>query len=85
MREAFDYVIVDTAPVGFVIDCAVITPELDGTAIVINTTNSSYKQARRIMQQLEKSSGKILGVILNRAVAQGKGCRYGYGDHPNNK
>lgn len=85
MREAFDYVIVDTAPVGFVIDCAVITPELDGTAIVINTTNSSYKQERRIKQQLEKSGGKILGVILNRTEVQGKERRYGYGEHGDNK
>lgn len=80
LREAFDYVIVDTAPLGLVIDCAVITPELDGTAIVIDTTNNSYKQERRIKQQLEKSGGKILGVILNRTEAQGKGHRYGYGE-----
>ncbi len=77
LRDVFDYVIVDTAPLGQVIDCAVIAPELDGTVIVIDTTNNSYKQERRIKHQLEKSGGKILGVVLNRVEPKGKAYKYG--------
>jgi len=83
LRKVFDYVIVDTAPLGLVIDCAVIAPELDGTAIVIDTTNNSYNQERQLKRQLEKSGGKILGVILNRMEQKkkpyGRGG-YGYGE-----
>lgn len=77
LREAFDYVIVDTASLGLVIDSAVIAPELDGMVIVMDSTNNSYKQERRIKQQLEKSGGKILGVVLNRVEPVGKGKKYG--------
>lgn len=77
LREAFDYVIVDTASLGLVIDSAVIAPELDGMVIVMDSTNNSYKQEHRIKQQLEKSGGKILGVVLNRVEPVGKGKKYG--------
>lgn len=77
LRDVFDYVIVDTAPLGQVIDCAVIAPELDGTVIVIDATNNSCKLERRIKHQLEKSGGKILGVVLNRVEPKGKAYKYG--------
>lgn len=77
LKEAFDYVIVDAAPLGQVIDCAVMAPELDGTIIVVDTTHNSYKLERRIQSQLERSGGKILGVVLNRVDFKDKGSYYG--------
>ena len=66
LKEAFDYVIVDTAPLGQVIDCAVMASCLDGVAVVIDTTNNSYKLERKIKHQIEKAGGKVLGAILNQ-------------------
>lgn len=90
LKDAFDYVIVDAAPVGQVIDCAIIAPELDGVLMVVDTTHNSYKLERRMKAQLEKSGGKILGVVLNRVdfkdkngyygKAYGYGYGYGYGE-----
>ena len=92
LKETFDYVIVDAAPIGQVIDCAIMAPALDGVLLVIDTTQNSYKLERRIKQQMEKSGAKILGVILNRVdfadkhsyygKAYGSGC--GYGENENN-
>ena len=83
LKDVFDYVIVDAAPLGQVIDCAVMAPELDGTVIVIDATHNSYKLIRRIHSQLERSGGKVLGVILNRVDFSDKsgyyGKAYGYG------
>lgn len=83
LKDAFDYVIVDAAPVGQVIDCAIIAPELDGVLMVVDTTHNSYKLERRMKAQLEKSGGKILGVVLNRVDFKDKsgyyGKAYGYG------
>ncbi len=89
LKEKFDYVLVDAPPVGQVIDCAVMAPELDGVIVVVDTTHNSYKLEKRIKSQLEKSGGKILGVILNRVdfkdkggyygKAYGYGSKYGYG------
>lgn len=79
LKEAFDYVIVDTAPLGQVIDCAVMAPYLDGVAMVIDATNNSYKLERKIKHQIEKSGGKVLGAILNQvdfSLQQGYYGRY---------
>jgi capsular exopolysaccharide synthesis family protein len=85
LKNTFDYIIVDTAPVGQVIDCAVMAPAMDGVIMVVDTTHNSFKQERRIKQQLEKSGAKILGVILNcvdfteKNSYYGKVYGYGYG------
>lgn len=89
LKETFDYVIVDTAPLGQVIDCAVIVPVLDGTIMVVDAARNSYKLERRMKAQLEKAGAKILGVILNGVDFNDKhgyygkayyGKNYGYGE-----
>ena len=95
LKNTFDYVIVDAAPVGQVIDCAIMAPALDGVIMVIDTTHNSYKLERRMKQQLEKSGAKLLGVILNRVdftdkggyygKAYGYGYGYGYGEEETRK
>lgn len=83
LRETFDYVIVDAAPLGQVIDCAVMAPIVDGVLMVVDSTRNSYKLERRMKAQLEKANGKILGVVLNRVDMHDKtgyyGRTYGYG------
>lgn len=88
LKDVFDYVIVDTAPLGQVIDCAVMAPVLDGVVMVVDATGNSYKLERRIKTQIEKSGGKVLGVVLNQVdFAERKGYYgryygnyYGYGE-----
>lgn len=77
LRERFDYVIVDTPPLGQVIDCAVMAPALDGVIILIDAMRNSYRMERRILAQLRKAGGKILGVILNRVDFEDKMGYYG--------
>lgn len=83
LKDIFDYIIVDTPPIGQVIDCAVIAPKLDGILMVVDTTHNSYKLERRIKQQLEMAGAKILGAVLNRVDLKDKngyyGKAYGYG------
>lgn len=82
LKDVFDYVIIDTAPLGLVIDCAVMAPHLDGIVLLVDSTNNSYKLERRIKSQIEKSGGKVLGVILNRVNIDERrgyyGKNYGY-------
>lgn len=85
VKDVFDYVIVDAAPLGQVIDCAVIAPVLDGVLMVVDVTKNSYKMERRVKAQLEKSGARILGVVLNRVDIKDRGGYYGkiYGYHNN--
>ena len=75
-RKNFDYIFIDTPPLGRVIDAAVIAPNCDGTALVVGKNKIRYSQAQEVTEQLRKSGCRILGVIRN-SVKQKK---HGYSD-----
>ncbi len=66
MRSEYHYIIVDTPPLGSVIDSAIVAAQCDGAVIVIESDAISYKLAQRVKMQLEKSGCKILGAVLNK-------------------
>lgn len=76
-REDYDYIIVDTPPLGSVIDSVIVAKQCDGIAMVIAADEISYKFAQRVKAQLEISECKILGVILNKVDMRQK---TGYGN-----
>ena len=77
LREQYDYVIIDCPPLGSVIDAVLISRATDGTILVIEADNLSYKFVQGIKRELEINNCKILGVILNKVEMGGKGY-YGY-------
>lgn len=82
VKEEYDYVLVDTPPLGSVIDAAVIAKHCDGAIIVLQAGRASYKMAQKVKNQLMKSDCQIMGVVLNR-VNISKGSFYGlyYGSY----
>ena len=74
-RESYDYVIVDTPPLGMVIDAAVIAPQCDGVMMVMANDAVRVRQAQEVVAQLEKSGAKLLGVVRNNV--SGKSNPYG--------
>ena len=86
LRESFDYILIDTPPVGLVIDAAVISEVCDGSILVIASGEISYRFALEAKEQLQRSECPILGVILNKVEVQhesyGKYGKYGrYGKY----
>lgn len=86
LKKNYDYIIMDTAPLGAVIDAAVIGKQCDGTVLVIEAAGTDRKQAQRVKGRLEAAGIRILGVVLNKAGAGGsaydyKKYGYGYGDY----
>lgn len=77
-REKYDYIIIDCPPLGSVIDAAVVARQCDGSIIVVETDNVGYKIVQNVKKQLEQSGCRILGVVLNKVEAGGKGY-YGKG------
>lgn len=76
LRKSYDYVIVDTPPLGSVIDGAIVARESDGTVLVIESDGISYKAAQNIVSQLEKAGCHLLGCVLNKVDLKRAG-RYG--------
>lgn len=64
-RKQYDYIIVDTPPLGAVIDAAVVAPLCDGTILVMSDRAIRYRVAQDVVAQLKKSGSSILGVVSN--------------------
>jgi len=82
-EDDFDLVIIDTPPLGSLIDAAIIAAKTTGTIIVINSREVSHKLVKRVKEQLEKANAHILGVVLNkvrRSDFRGYYSYYGYYD-----
>lgn len=80
IREYYDYIIIDTPPVGSVIDAAIIAKESDGAVLVIESERVSYKVAQKVKEQMEKTGCKLLGVVLNKVNIE-KNKYYGKYDY----
>lgn len=66
LRKIYDYILIDTPPLGSVIDSVVIAEECDGSVLLIESGVISYRFAQEVKEQLAKSNCPILGVILNK-------------------
>lgn len=73
VRQAYDYVFIDTPPLGAVIDAAVVGAQCDGTVLVLGDQMVRYPQAQEVLDQLRKSKCHVLGVVRNQTRAHGKG------------
>ena len=88
VSRVYDYVIIDTPPLGMVIDAAVIASHCDSAILVIGSNNIHYRDAQEVVSQLKKSGCNVLGVVLNNAAKQRKGYyskRYNYGYYASEK
>ncbi len=79
LRKTFDYVIIDTPPLGSVIDAAVVAKRCDGTVIVVESNTVSYRFVQKVKEQLDKTESRILGVVLNKVNLNSKGYYGHYG------
>ena len=61
-----DYVLVDAAPVGVVIDAAEIAKSCDGTLIAVQYNDVRRQELLDVKQQIEQSGCPILGTVLNQ-------------------
>lgn len=66
LRPEYDYILIDTPPLGSVIDSAIIAQNCDGAIMVIESGTISYRFAQNVKQQFEKSNCPILGAVLNK-------------------
>lgn len=79
LKRDFDYVIVDTPPLGSVIDAAVAAKKCDGTVMVVENNMVSYRFVVKVKEQLEMAQCRILGVVINKVDMNAKGYYGHYG------
>lgn len=86
LRKYYDYIIIDTAPIGMVIDAAIIAQQGDATILVVESGSNKRKAVEKAVEQLEQTGAPFLGVILNKVdtnmESYGAYGAYGsYGDY----
>lgn len=82
LRRHYDYIIVDTPPIGMVIDATLISKFCDASMLVVTSNVVKRKMVQKSKTQLEQSSTPFLGVILNKYNVEAD--KYGfYGSYGN--
>lgn len=84
LKNSIDIIIIDTPPLGAVIDAAVISKNCDGMVLVIESGATGRKLVMQSKDQLEKAGAKIFGTVLNKVSGSGRGYYkkgYGYGGY----
>ncbi|MCD8051149.1 MAG: polysaccharide biosynthesis tyrosine autokinase [Clostridiales bacterium] len=81
-RDSYDYVILDTPPIGSVIDGAVIGQLCDGVVLIIGSNMVSGRMASKAIQQLQRANCKIPGAVLNKVRMSNRTM---YGTYGTNK
>lgn len=75
LRELYDYVIIDSPPLGAVIDAAIISKVCDGAILVIESNKVNVKFVSKVVEQLKIANCRILGTVLNK-VEMNSGSYY---------
>ncbi len=85
LRKYFDYIIVDTAPIGIVIDAVIITQKCDASILVVEAGLAKRREVQKAKSQLEQTGKPFLGVVLNKFDVQREkyGSYGGYGNYGN--
>jgi Mrp family chromosome partitioning ATPase len=67
LRESYDYVMIDTPPLGIVIDSANVAKVCDGTLLVVEANKTGFKTVKNVLRQLSQGKCRVLGAVLNKA------------------
>lgn len=82
--QHYDAIVIDTPPIGTVIDAAILCKYVDGVAFVCRSGETSRRVFKKSLDQLNRTGARCLGVILN-GVNMTKGGYYhryyGYGKY----
>ena len=78
LREEYDHIIIDAAPLGLVVDASVIAGVCDGSILVVNRGQIKSRTAQNVKKQLERSGCRVLGVVLNQTTRRNARSSYGY-------
>ena len=78
MESDFDYVVIDTPPVGTFVDAAIIAALADATALVVRERFVKRAELQNAYDQLKKADANVIGVIMNMCEAESSEYYYAY-------
>ncbi len=79
LKEAFDFITIDSPPLLAVTDSNILAPRVDGVVLAVRWGLTRQNLTREAIRRLEKDNVNILGAMLTRVNLKRHGY-YGYGD-----
>ena len=90
LKEIYDVIIIDSAPIGYVTDLFQITDQIDSTVFVIRDSYTNRKLLKQALDEIKMFKLKGVGILINAIRTTGglfpayvlsyvNGYRYGYG------
>jgi capsular exopolysaccharide synthesis family protein len=73
VRQEFDYVLVDTPPVGHTSEPASLGANADGVLLVLDSQHTRKGSLRQALRRLGSVGANVLGTIMNRYEAPSRG------------
>ncbi len=78
LRRYYEWIIVDTPPVGAVAEPLIISPLSDGVVLVVGAEMVPRKAVLHTLERVDATGARILGVLLNRAQVEKHAYYYGH-------
>jgi capsular exopolysaccharide synthesis family protein len=75
-REVFDWVVIDTPPVGLLTDAALLSSMADGVVLVVKAESTPHDMVVRAVNAIGRE--RVIGTVLNRAKEQPNRTSYDY-------
>lgn len=80
MKKYFDYIIMDTPPIGAVTDSQVLSTKVDGTILVVKAGSTKKDVVMNAVNAIKKVNGNLIGTVLNGVENKKNKYYYYYGD-----
>lgn len=66
VKDKYDYIILDSTPLGVVADAQILLGKVDGTVLVVRANKTKREKLINCKEIIDQVKGKIIGVVLNR-------------------
>jgi non-specific protein-tyrosine kinase len=70
VKTISDIIVFDSPPLAVVTDAAVLSKQMDGVILIINSGTTKIAAARQAVEQLHRVGANILGVVLNNVSSK---------------
>ncbi|MBS6601229.1 MAG: CpsD/CapB family tyrosine-protein kinase [Clostridium sp.] len=77
LREEYDYVIIDTNPIGLVADAQILSSKVDGVILVARYEKTKKENLLSCKKMIDQVGGNTIGVVLN-GIDEKRGKYYYY-------
>lgn len=65
LEDSYDYIIIDTPPVGIITDAAILSTVADGVLMVAKSNQTKKEELKSALENIEAVNGRVLGVVLS--------------------